>query len=130
MTRCQRSLTRGIVLSVAVACIVAVAIVLSDAVAVVVAVAVVLNVAVAAAPFFLFSLFLSLFNLISLFAWIFLPKLRKTTKKVSRETSWDVPGRSRESPGDPRRLPGCPRRVPGSPLDLPTPALGPIWASF
>ena len=66
-------------------------------------------------------------------SWILIPgtlKVRKTTKKVSRETSWDVPGRSRESPGDPRRLPGCRRRVPGSPLDLPTPALGPIWAPF
>ena len=57
-------------------------------------------------------------------------KLRKTIKKVSREGSWDVPGRSRESPGNPRRLPGSPGRVPGSPLDPPTPSLGAIWAPF
>ena len=74
--------------------------------------------------------FLSLCNLFSLFAWIFLPKLRKTAKKVSRERSWDVPGRSPESQGDPRRLRGSPGRVPGSVLDPPRPPLGAIWAPF
>ena len=56
-TRCPRSLTRGIVPSVAVAFLVAVAIVFSAAVAVVVAVAVVLSVALAAAPFLFLSFF-------------------------------------------------------------------------
>ena len=45
LTRCQRSLTRGVVLGVAVGLVVATGVVLSVAVAVVVAVAIVLSVA-------------------------------------------------------------------------------------
>ena len=57
LTRCPRSLTRGIVPSVAVAVVVAVAVASSVAIAVVVAVAVVLSVALAAAPFLFLSFF-------------------------------------------------------------------------
>ena len=50
-------MTRGIVLSVGIAVVVAFAVVLNVAVAVVVGVAVVLNVAIAAAPFLFLSFF-------------------------------------------------------------------------